>query len=215
MSKWSFCIIMLALLSIGDLKATTTNKEVNINKVDEILKTADCLVGQEGLEIAFNKMALEMNQELKDKNPLLICVLKGAIYTFGQLMTRLDFPLEVDYIHATRYSKNQGQKLKWIARPQKSLEGRVVVLVDDIIDEGITLSNLIEFCKNEGALEVYSAVLVDKNRTRAETGLLNADFVGLKIPNKFIIGAGLDFEGYFRNMPGIYVMPSDASILCI
>lgn len=179
-------------------------------EMQKVLNEAECLYNEEEMDEALNSLAKDLNEQLRDKNPLILCVLKGAIVTAGKLLPKLNFPLELDYIHASRYRKDQGYDLSWYAKPQKSLEGRTVVLLDDIIDEGLTLACLTDYCKKEGAKEVLSAVLIDKNRTRAQSGLSSADFVGLKIPNKFIIGYGLDYDGYFRNMPGIFVMPENA-----
>lgn len=155
-----------------------------------------------------DKMAQNMTQVLATTNPLFLCVVIGGIVTLGNLLPRLYFPLEVDYIHATRYRNAlEGGQLQWRAEPHCSLEGRTVVIVDDILDTGLTLVEIIKYCKNKHADKVYSAVLVDKKVSRQKSGLLTADFTGLSVPNLYVYGYGMDYKGYLRNVAGIYAAP--------
>lgn len=175
--------------------------------IREVAAKATRIFSKDEIEVALDNMAREMKERIGNSSPILLCVLIGGIIPLGNLLTRLDFPLEVDYIHVSRYgNKMQGGELKWEAKPVGSLEGRTVVIVDDILDEGLTLAAIIEYCKLHGAKEVLTAVLIDKNRTRSEQGLKDADFIGLKIENCFIFGYGLDYKNYLRNVPGIYVV---------
>lgn len=159
------------------------------------------------IEAALDRMANEMKVRVGDSSPILLCVLIGGIIPLGNLLTRLDFPLEVDYVHVTRYGdKTRGGKLEWKAKPVSNLQNRTVVIVDDILDEGLTLAPVIEYCKQYGAKEVLTAVLIDKKKMRGEHGVQRADFTGLEVGDRFIFGYGLDYKNYLRNVPGIYVV---------
>lgn len=179
--------------------------------IEQVYRRADCLHNKAAVEAALDKMAVEMTAVLKDKNPLLLCVMVGGIIPAGQLLVRLDFPLQVDYAHASRYNGGtRGQELQWIVRPRMSLEGRTVVVIDDILDGGVTLAGVLEECRIQNAGEIHSVVLVDKETTRLPGGLAQADFVGLTVPDRYVFGYGLDYKGYLRNAPGIFaVAPED------
>jgi hypoxanthine phosphoribosyltransferase len=171
----------------------------------QVMKEADLLCSQQQIETALDHMAIEIKQQLGDQNPLVLCVMTGGIIPAGMLLPRLDFPLNLDYIHATRYGhKTKGGELDWIVKPSKPLKDRVVLLIDDILDEGLTLEAIIHDCKNAGAKAVYSAVLVEKIRTRPTE--IKADFVGVEIEDRYLFGYGMDYKGYLRNAAGIYAV---------
>lgn len=159
------------------------------------------------VEAALDKMAVEISEQLADKNPILLCVMIGGLVPLGNLLPRLDFPLEVDYLHATRYrGEIQGGELHWKVRPNLSLAGRTVLIVDDILDAGVTLAAIVNEVKALGAAEVQTAVLVDKHHRRAVNGLKHADYVGLEVDDHYIFGYGMDYNEYLRNAPGIFVV---------
>ena len=117
-------------------------------KVKDVFSRATCLHGRTEIDAALDQLAIEMSDELEDKNPIFLCVLIGGIIPLGNLLPRLHFPLELDYVHATRYGDaTTGGELKWIAEPTHDLKGRTIVIVDDILDGGITLSGIIDYCK--------------------------------------------------------------------
>lgn len=180
-------------------------------KMQQIYEKATKLFSIEEIEAALDKMAAEIHQELADKNPIVLCVMIGGLVPLGHLLMRLNFPLEVDYVHATRYrGELTGGKLHWKVRPEVSIAGRSVLVVDDILDGGITLAAILEELKSMGAAEVYSAVLVDKYQKRVPNGLEKADFVGLEIEDHYIFGYGMDYNDYLRNAPGIFIVaPED------
>jgi hypoxanthine phosphoribosyltransferase len=152
-------------------------------------------------------MAAQIHQQLSDKNPIILCVMIGGMVPMANLLLRLDFPLEVDYVHATRYrGEITGGALHWKVKPSVDLQGRAVLVVDDILDGGVTLAAILEEVKAMGASQVYSAVLVDKHHKRVENGLKHADFVGLEIDDHYIFGYGMDYNEYLRNAPGIYIV---------
>lgn len=176
-----------------------------------VFSRSTCLFSKAQVELALDEMAADMNHTLSEKNPIFLCVVVGGIVPLGSLLPRLDFPLEVDYVHATRYRNDLvGKDLQWKAKPTGNMAGRTVVIVDDILDGGITLAAIADFCQAAGAEEIYTAVLVDKHEARLPNGHQKADFCGLQVDNHYVIGYGMDYKGYLRNAPGIYrVAPED------
>lgn len=175
-------------------------------EIVKIYNASHCLYSKKEVEAAFDQIAAGITADLANTNPVLLCVVVGGIVTMGHLLPRLNFPLQVDYVHATRYqNKIKGQaELLIKAKPTTNLQGRTVIIVDDILDAGVTLQGLMNFCREEGAQAVYTAVLVDKQDARAPQGLQQADYCGLVVENKYVFGYGLDYKGYLRNAPGIY-----------
>lgn len=177
------------------------------DEIKKVYEDATLLFTHNEVEAALDRMAIDIEKELGDKNPVLLCVMIGGLVPMGNLLPRLDFPLEVDYVHATRYrGKTRGGELVWKAKPSIELKGRNVLIVDDILDGGITLAGIMEAIKEMGAESVRTAVLVDKYQKRVEGGLSHADFVGLRIEDHYIFGYGMDYKEYLRNAPGIYVV---------
>ncbi len=164
---------------------------------------ADLLHDEQAVEAALDKMAAEINSKLAESNPLVLCVMNGGIVVAGKLLTRLTIPLNIDAINASRY-KNQtfGSGIEWILRPRATIQDRIVLIIDDILDEGITLAAIYEYCIEQGARAVYSAVLIDKKIGRDKP--IAADFVGLETENRYLFGYGMDCKGYGRNAAGIY-----------
>jgi hypoxanthine phosphoribosyltransferase len=180
--------------------------KVTSQDAKEVLDNSDCLYTTNQVEAAIDRLADEITEKLKDKNPIIICVMNGGLVPAGQLITKLVFPLQVDYLHATRYrGKTSGGALQWLAHPQFDMSGRVVLLIDDILDEGLTLQAIIDYCKQQNVSELYSAVLVEKMHDR-KTGVKEADFVGLAVEDRYVFGYGMDYKGFLRNAPGIYAV---------
>jgi hypoxanthine phosphoribosyltransferase len=183
------------------------------SKIQKIYEGSELLYTANEVEAALDRMARSIEEQLKDKNPVIICVMIGGLIPMANLLLRLNFPLEVDYVHATRYGSTiHGGELTWKVRPSVNLVNRTVLIVDDILDAGVTLSAIIQEIKNTGASEVYSAVLVDKHHKRDPQGLQQADFVGLEVDDHYIFGYGMDYEEYLRNAPGIYIVPPDLNV---
>jgi hypoxanthine phosphoribosyltransferase len=182
---------------------------IDTDKAQEVLESADRLVSQEEVEAALDRMAADIGRVIGAREPLLLCVMTGGLIVSSELFTRLRFPVQLDYLHATRYQGTQGGKvLKWITRPSQTLEGRTVLVVDDILDEGLTLAAILDYCREQGAEAVYSAVLVEKIHAR-KAGDLQADFVGLRVEDRYLFGYGMDYHGYLRNVKGIYAVAED------
>lgn len=180
------------------------------NKIKTVYEQSTCLYTTNEVEAALDRMAIKIHEKLHDKNPVIICVMVGGLVPLGNLLHRLDFPLEVDYVHATRYrGAITGGEIHWKVKPSSNLNDRTVLVVDDILDGGVTLAAIIEEIKNLGAKEVFSAVLVDKYHKRVPNGLQQADFVGLEVDDHYIFGYGMDYNEYLRNAPGIFVVHPD------
>jgi hypoxanthine phosphoribosyltransferase len=129
--------------------------------------------------------------------------MNGGVVLTGKLLTRLNFPLTLDAINASRYrNQTRGGEINWIQKPRTDLKNRTVLIVDDILDEGITLRAIYEYCREQGASSIYSAVLINKNLNHTKP--IRADFVGLEAENRYIFGYGMDYKGYLRNAAGIY-----------
>ena len=179
-------------------------------KVQSILTEAECLYSFDEINQALDRIANEITIQLKDKNPLILCVMTGALITTGHLVTRLHFPLEIDYIHATRYrGAMRGGDLHWLVEPRINLKNRVVLIIDDIMDGGLTLAAIMDYCNQSEAKEVYSAVMVSKKRVREPGVHFEPNFVGVYTEDKFLFGFGLDYEEYLRNVPGIYAIKEE------
>jgi len=180
---------------------------MKIEGINTVLAGADLLVSGADVEAAIRRMAEEITVQLRESDPILICVMNGGLIFSGQLLTRLAFPLEVDYVHATRYGHaTEGGGLDWIVKPQLELKGRTVLLLDDILDEGVTLAAIAAYCRRQGAATVLMAVLVEKLHLRKVTPGMRADFTGIEVGDRFLFGYGLDYKGYWRNAPGIYAV---------
>lgn len=172
---------------------------------DAIAARAELLVSAADMELALDRMAGEIAAVLADKDPLVLCVMTGAVVAVGRLLPRLGFPLRLDYIHATRYQgATSGGDLAWRYRPSEAIRGEHVLVVDDILDAGVTLDCVARACREDGAASVHTAVLVEKLRPRSPD--LAADFVGVRVPDRYLIGYGLDYRNYFRNVPGVYAV---------
>lgn len=183
---------------------------VTQEEIDRVWTHADCLWSKEQVERAIDIVAQQVEERLEKSNPIILSVMKGGLVFTSKLMMRLSFPMELDYIHVSRYGFGlSGNELQWKVTPQDNIEGRSVLIVDDILDEGQTLASIIAACKAQGAKEVLSAVLVDKKHERKADPAFKADFTALDIEDRFIFGYGMDYKGYLRNAAGIYAVKED------
>lgn len=166
------------------------------------LENSDLVCGEAEIQAAIERLARDIDAQLRDTYPLVLVVMGGAVVFAGQLLPRLRFPLDLDYVHATRYgAATQGGGLTWRVNPPPEARGRTVLLLDDILDQGRTLRAIREQLLAQGATKVLSAVLVEKEL--AATKPMRADFVGLRIPDRFVFGCGMDAKGFWRNLPEI------------
>lgn len=172
-------------------------------QTNDILNQAELIVSAEKVQAAVISVAQEINTVLADMHPLLLSVMGGAVVFTGQLLPLLTFPLDFDYVHVSRYgTKQQGGILHWKVEPRENVAGRVVLVVDDILDEGETLAAVKQRVLDLGAAKFYSAVFADKRIGKVKP--VRADFVGLELPNRFVFGFGMDIHGAWRNLPAVY-----------
>lgn len=174
-------------------------------QMKQLMDEADCLVSLQRIEQALDTMAEKLTRQFHDKLPIFYSVMNGGLITAGHLLTRLEFPLEIDYLHATRYRNElRGGQLFWRVSPESPAAGRHVVIVDDILDEGATLAAIIEHFKKAGAASVSTAVLLDKAHDRKAVEGLKPDYCELTVEDRYVFGFGMDYKGYWRNAPGIF-----------
>ena len=179
---------------------------LNHTELETIRANAICIHDAATVHRALDRVAADITDKLGETLPVVLCVLAGGIIPTGHLLTRLHFPLEIDYLHATRYrGDTRGKDVQWVCKPGISLQGRTVLVVDDILDEGHTLASILAHCKQEGAHEVYSAVLIQKLHGR-RVPEITADYVGLEVDDRYVFGFGMDYKGYLRNLNGIYTL---------
>jgi hypoxanthine phosphoribosyltransferase len=174
-----------------------------LKEIKYIQETADLLFSEQEVEDALDKMAGQINGLLAELNPLVLCVMNGGIVVAGKLITRLTFPLTIDAINASRYhNQTAGGSIEWVLKPSTPLKDRTILIIDDILDEGITLAAIRDYVLEQGVTAIYIAVLMDKNLGHNKP--IAADFIGLNVENRYLFGYGMDYKGYLRNAPGIY-----------
>lgn len=166
---------------------------------------SEILFTEAQVQQAVARMAGEINVAMGEMHPLVLSVMGGAVVFTGQLLPQLSFPLDFDYVHVSRYGHNkQGGEVKWKVAPQENVRGRVVLVVDDILDEGETLHAIRERVMELGALKFYSAIFA--NKLNGYKKPVKADFLGIDVPDRFVFGYGMDIHGAWRNLPAIYAM---------
>ena len=170
-----------------------------------ILAEADLLCSEQESALAVRRVAGEIAARLRDANPLVLAVMGGAVVFTGALLPQLDFPLDFDYLHVTRYGDvTVGGPLHWVVEPRTEVAGRCVLVVDDILDEGVTMAAIVQRLRDQGAAQVLSAVFAEKDLGRDKP--IAADFVGLRLPNRYVFGYGMDVKGAWRNLPAVYAV---------
>lgn len=173
---------------------------------EKIMEHGKIIYTPEQIDAALDVMAQDIAKDYADKNPLCIVVMNGGLVFAGHLLPKLNFPLEMDYLHATRYrgAVKGGDAMHWLAKPNSSLKNRDVLILDDILDAGVTLAEIVKFCIAHEAKSVKSAVLINKDVAKAENGVARPDYQALTAPDKYLFGYGMDYKEYWRNAPGIF-----------
>ncbi len=172
----------------------------------ELLARAERLFGEDEVRAAVGRVAAEVTADLADAFPIVLAVMGGAVVFAGELLPRLAFPLEFGAIEVTRYANTtSGREIAWRLAPRDDVRGRTVLVVDDILDEGVTLAAVRERLLAQGAARVAIAVFADKALGRAKP--VAADFVGLSVPDRYVFGFGMDAYGLWRNLPAVYALP--------
>jgi hypoxanthine phosphoribosyltransferase len=178
---------------------------MDVARAWSVLQQADVVCTEEQVRQALARLAAEIEARLRDRNPLVLCVMGGSVVFTGQLLPLLRFPLEFDYLHATRYDgSTRGGEITWKVAPRQPVAGRVILVLDDILDEGTTLAAIRRRLLEDGASEVLCAVFSDKEIGRSKP--IRPDFVGVKLPDRYVFGFGMDVEEAWRNLPAIYAL---------
>lgn len=178
---------------------------MNPTEARQLLENAELIASDDAVQKTLARLADEIAVDLRDTLPLVLAVMGGAVVFAGQLLPRLTFPLEFDYLHVTRYrGKTSGGAIEWRVLPGQNVVGRTVLVLDDILDEGATLAAIRDKLLDLGAGKVLSAVLTDKDN--GLTKPIRADYVGLRVPDRYVFGCGMDVYGMWRNLPAIYAL---------
>ncbi|MDQ1920843.1 hypoxanthine-guanine phosphoribosyltransferase [Massilia pseudoviolaceinigra] len=188
-------------------------QEFHTARARALLDNAEEILYAAAVQCAVRQVADKLNSRFDQPDnaafPLVLGVMGGAVVFTGSLLPQLRFPLEFDYIHVSRYGDDdQGGNVVWKVIPRPSVAGRIIIVLDDILDEGETLAHVKQRLLDMGAAEVVITVFADKALKRSKP--IKADIVGLSIPDKFVVGFGMDVYGYWRNLPGLWaIRPED------
>ena len=157
------------------------------------------------IDSAIEKIAVKMNEELAGKDPLMICILNGSFMFAADLMKKVDFPCEISFVKLSSYEgTGTTGTVKELIGLTEDIEGRTIVILEDIIDTGITIEKIIKQLKGYSPKDLKVASMLFK--PEACKANIDVDYIGLEIPNDFIVGYGLDYDGYGRNLPDIYTV---------
>ena len=182
------------------------SQQVRQERAELLLSESEQIVSEKEVNLAVDSLVKQITDALSQDYPIICCVMTGGLVLTGQLVTRLSFPLDLDYVDVSRYrDQDVGGRLVWRIQPQIDLTNRTVLLVDDILDGGETLAQVKEVFLHKGARAVYTAVLANKDIGQKKP--IRADFVGLTLPDRFVFGYGMDAYGFWRNLSAIYAVP--------
>jgi len=180
----------------------------NTEKIDiqSIQADADLIFSTHQISVAIDSMALQLDEKINDEQALIICVMNCGLMLMSDLMRKLESDLRMDYLQVARYrDQTVGGSLHWHKEPQSSLQDQVVVLVDDIYDEGYTLEEVVSYCQRQGAKKVITAVLLLKQKENRSV-TMQPDIYGLEVEDRYVFGYGMDYKGALRNLPAIYAI---------
>ena len=177
----------------------------DVQRAWDFLEHSDRIASAEEVQAAVRRVAVQIEGRLAAAYPLVLAVMGGAVVFAGQILPQLRFPLDFDYIHASRYgAETRGARVEWRVTPPESVKGRTVLVLDDILDGGETMAAIRDRMQALGAAQFFCAVLVEKILRNKKP--IAADFVGLRIPDRFVFGCGMDAKGFWRNLPEIRAM---------
>ena len=176
-----------------------------MDTIQALIRKSSVIYSEIEIKKVIKNIADQVNQTIKTDDLYVLCVMNGALIFAGQLLPRLEKNIQYSYIHATRYAASlTGGPIHWLVKPSIDIEGKTVLILDDILDEGITLREIAATCLAMKAKAIYTAVLFDKEIAKEKTYVPN--FIGLKVPNRFVFGYGLDCKGLGRNLPHLYAL---------
>ncbi len=172
---------------------------------ERALREADLLVAEEEIDTAIETMAARISAAVAGQVPIVMPVLLGGMFAATRLARHFRFACEFDRIQVGRYGdREQGGELEWLVEPSADVRDRSILVVDDILDRGVTLAAVRQRLLDYGAREVWLAALIDKDVERLVR--VEADFVGIRCPDRFLFGCGMDFRGHWRELPAIYAL---------
>jgi hypoxanthine phosphoribosyltransferase len=181
----------------------------NAHSLQAALANSDLVHDRATLEQAIVRMSARISADYAGSVPLYITVMHGGLPFAGQLALELGargLDLQFEYLHATRYrGATSGGEITWKHRPATPMQGRRVLLVDDIVDEGHTLAAVRDWCREQGAADVRIAALAVKVHDRCVPGLA-ADYMGVEVPDRYVYGYGMDYHEQGRGLPAIYAL---------
>lgn len=173
-------------------------------EASKLFQAAEEIHSEAVCEAALNNMANQITADLGKNYPLVLPIMGGAVVFTGKLLPLLRFPLDFDYIHITRYGdKLEGGSFRWLREPQ-NVAGRDVLVLDDILDEGLTLATVKQHILEAGAKSCRTAVFANKLIEKEKP--IKADYVGLDVPNRYVFGYGMDAKNMWRNLGAIYAI---------
>lgn len=187
---------------------------VTLEQASQVLESAELIYDARQIDQALEQLANKINDTVAqldtgDQPVLVICIMNGGLILTGQLLTRLNFPLHLDFIHATRYrNQTSGGEMEWKVEPHQSIQNRSLLILDDILDEGYTLDAVVRYCKGKGASHVIPAVMVEKKHQRRKPGIA-CEFIGLPVDDRYVFGFGMDYKGYHRNLNSIFAVAEE------
>lgn len=177
-----------------------------LEEAQAVLEQADCLHNASVIRKAYDRLAERIAADYAGKHPLVLCVMIGGVHATSEITQRLKLPLQIDYLHATRYrGATTGGDLHWKAHPDISVKDRDVLVIDDILDEGHTLAAILKALREQGAASVKAAVLAEKIHHRKAPDV-KADYVGVTVEDRYVFGCGMDYKSYWRQLPAIYAV---------
>ena len=175
---------------------------MTVEQARELWASSEEIVSAQEVQDSLDRMASEITDKMGNDFPLVLSVMGGAVVFTGMLLPKLQFPLEFDYIHLSRYNnKTVGGEMQWRVAPRESVKDRVVLVLDDILDEGETMAAIRQRIMDMGAKEFHAAVLCEKTLTKLKP--MHPDFCGFKVPDRYVFGCGMDVKGYWRNLGAI------------
>ena len=170
----------------------------------QYIEKAELIHSEQVVNEAISNIAKQLNADYANESPIVLCVMKGGVFFTGQLLPQLRFALDFDYVHATRYHGVEGSTIKWFVKLKKDIIGRKVLILDDILDQGVTLKAIVDDCLQLGAVDIKVAVLVEKQLEVIKP--VKADYIGMFVPDRYVFGCGMDVYGWWRNLPAIYAL---------
>jgi len=167
------------------------------------------LFSREEIEAAVKRLAAEIRKDYLGKRPVLIGILKGSFMFMADLIRLLDFPLEVEFVRLSSYGggRETSGKVREVQGLLSPVKGRDVLVVEDIVDTGLTTGFLLDYLWKQMPASLKLCALTDKPSRRRRS--VTIDYLGFTVPNKFLVGYGLDLDEKYRNLPDIYVLEQD------